>query len=114
MAHTTLTISENAYKALSKLKGEGESINEVTERLTKRLDLAEFVELTDFPEELADKIEEVYKGRNIEEVYKGRNIWKGGEALMVCKIIKESKEEYHNANAEVQRIAGSNTAARPC
>lgn len=105
MAHTTLTISENAYKALSKLKGEGESINEVTERLTKRLDLAEFVELTDFPEELADKIEEVYKGRNI---------WKGGKALMVCKIIKESKEEYHNANAELQRIAGSNTAARPC
>ena len=105
MAHTTLTISENAYKSLSKLKGEGESINEVTERLTKRLDLAEFVELTDFPEELADKIEEVYKGRNI---------WKGGKALMVCKIIKESKEEYHNANAELQRIAGSNTAARPC
>ena len=77
----------------------------MTERLTKRLDLAEFVELTDFPEELADKIEEVYKGRNI---------WKGGEALMVCKIIKERKEEYHNANAELQRIAGSNTAARPC
>ena len=44
MAHTTLAISENAYKSLSKLKGEGESINEVTERLTKRLDLAEFVE----------------------------------------------------------------------
>ena len=112
MAHTTLAISENAYKALSKLKGEGESINEVTERLTKRVDLAEFVELTDFPEELADKIEEV--SDKIEEVYKGRNIWKGGEALMVCKIIKESKEEYHNANAELQRIAGSNTAARPC
>ena len=84
----------------------------MTERLTKRLDLAEFVELTDFPEELADKIEEV--SDKIEEVYKGRNIWKGGKALMVCKIIKESKEEYHNANAELQRIAGSNTAARPC
>ena len=63
MAHKSITISENSFKALEKLKGEGESINDVILRLTKRLDLVEYVESTDFPEELADKIEEVYNKR---------------------------------------------------
>lgn len=63
MAHKTITLSENTYKALEMLKAEGESINDVIVRLTKRLDLFEYVESTDFPEELADKIEEVYNKR---------------------------------------------------
>lgn len=63
MAHKTITISESTYKALEKLKGDKESINDVIVRLTKRLDLVEYVESTEFPEELADKIEEVYNER---------------------------------------------------
>ena len=49
MTDTTITISENAYKALEKLKGESESINNVILRLTKRFDLIEYIESTDFP-----------------------------------------------------------------
>jgi len=63
MTDTTITISENAYKALEKLKGESESINTVILRLTKRFDLIEYIESTDFPEELADNIEAVYSKR---------------------------------------------------
>jgi len=63
MTDTTITISENAYKALEKLKGESESINNVILRLTKRFDLIEYIESTDFPEELADNIEAVYNER---------------------------------------------------
>ena len=63
MAHKAIILPENTYKALEKLKGEDESINDVIVRLAKRLDLFEYVESTDFPEELADKIEEVYNNR---------------------------------------------------
>ena len=63
MAHKSITLSETTYNVLEKLRGENESINDVIERLTKRMDLAEYVESTDFPEELADKIEEVYNKR---------------------------------------------------
>jgi predicted CopG family antitoxin len=63
MTATTIKISENAYKALEKLKGESESINNVILRLTKRFDLIEYIESTDFPEELADNIEAVYSKR---------------------------------------------------
>jgi predicted CopG family antitoxin len=63
MTDTTITISANAYKALEKLKGESESINNVILRLTKRFDLIEYLESTDFPEELADNIEAVYSER---------------------------------------------------
>ncbi|MEA1999995.1 MAG: antitoxin VapB family protein [Euryarchaeota archaeon] len=55
MAHKSITLSETTYNVLEKLRGEKESINEVIVRLTKRLDLVEYVESTDFPEELADK-----------------------------------------------------------
>jgi predicted CopG family antitoxin len=48
MTDTTITISENAYKALEKLKGKSESINNVILRLTKRFDLIEYIESTDF------------------------------------------------------------------
>lgn len=63
MAHKSITLSETTYKVLEKLRDEKESINDVIVRLTKRLDLVEYVESTDFPEELADKIEEVYNER---------------------------------------------------
>nr|CBH37151.1 hypothetical protein BSM_06280 [uncultured archaeon] len=63
MAHKSITLSETTYKVLEKLRGEKESINDVIVRLTKRLDLVEYVESTDFPEELADKIEDVYNER---------------------------------------------------
>jgi predicted CopG family antitoxin len=63
MAHKSITLSETTYNVLEKLRGKKESINDVIVRLTKRLDLVEYVESTDFPEELADKIEEVYNER---------------------------------------------------
>jgi predicted CopG family antitoxin len=63
MAHRSITLSETTYNVLEKLRGKKESINDVIVRLTKRLDLVEYVESTDFPEELADKIEEVYNER---------------------------------------------------
>ena len=63
MAHKSITLSETTYNVLEKLRGEKESINDVIVRLTKKLDLVEYVESTDFPEELADKIEDVYKER---------------------------------------------------
>jgi predicted CopG family antitoxin len=70
MAHKTLTISEKAYRALKRLKREGESFSDVILRITRRTDLVEFIESTEFLPELADKIEEVYKAR---ETIKGRN-----------------------------------------
>ena len=63
MSHKSITLSETNYNVLEKLRGEKESINDVIVRLTKRLDLVEYVESTDFPEELADKIEDVYNER---------------------------------------------------
>ncbi len=63
MAHKTLTISEEAYKALSKLKRKGESFSDVILRITKNATLLEFIESTNFPPELADKVEEVMKMR---------------------------------------------------
>ena len=46
MAHKTLTISEEAYKALAELKKEGESFTELIKRITKPLRkrrLSEFI-----------------------------------------------------------------------
>ncbi len=63
MAQRTITISESAARALDDLKGEGESISDVILKLTKKADLLEYVELTEFPDELADEIEKVYNDR---------------------------------------------------
>jgi len=71
MAQRTITISESAAKALDGLKGEGESISDVILKLTKKADLLEYVELTEFPDELADEIEKVYNDR--EKIF-GREI----------------------------------------
>ncbi|MCK4731053.1 MAG: hypothetical protein KAT65_01220 [Methanophagales archaeon] len=63
MAQRTITISESVAKVLDDLKGEGESISDVILKLSKKADLLEYVELTEFPDELADKIEQVYDDR---------------------------------------------------
>ena len=69
MAHKTLTISEEAYNALKKLKRDKESFSDVILRITKGTSLLEYVESTEFSQDLADRIEEVYKER---ELVKGR------------------------------------------
>jgi predicted CopG family antitoxin len=51
MVHKTIAISEKIYKALEKLKGKDESINDVVSRLTDRMNLLEYVRATDFSEE---------------------------------------------------------------
>ena len=63
MAQRTITISERAVKALDDLKMEGEGISDVILRLAEKADLLEYVESTEFSEELADKIEQVYDDR---------------------------------------------------
>ncbi len=70
MAHKTLTISEEAYNALKRLKREEESFSDVILRITRSASLLEYVESTEFSRELADRIEEVYRAR---ELVKGRD-----------------------------------------
>ena len=71
MVHKTLTISEEAYNALKRLKKERESFNDVILRITRSASLLEYIESTEFSQELADEIEEVYKAR---EFVKGRTV----------------------------------------
>jgi len=71
MAHKTLTISEEAYNALKRLKRKGESFSDVIIRITRNFGLLEYLESTEFPDELADKVEEVYKSRVLA---KGRSV----------------------------------------
>lgn len=71
MAQRTITISESAAKALDDLRREGESISDVIRKLTKKADLLGYIELTEFPDELADGIEKVYNDR--EKIF-GREI----------------------------------------
>jgi len=63
MVHKAIAISEKTYKALEKLKGKDESINDVVLRLADRMNLLEYIRATNFSEELADKIEELYNER---------------------------------------------------
>ena len=63
MTHRTLTISEEAYNALKRLKREGESFSDVILRITRSASLLEYVESTEFPHELVDRVEEVYRAR---------------------------------------------------
>jgi|Deesub1362B_J571_1020462.scaffolds.fasta_scaffold00129_11 predicted CopG family antitoxin len=71
MAHKTLTISEDAYNALKRLKKERESFSDVILRITKGRSLLDFIESTDFLQELADAVEDVYRSR---ETMKERDI----------------------------------------
>lgn len=63
MVHKAIAISEKTDKALEKLKGKDESINDVVSRLADRMNLLEYIRATNFSEELADKIEELYNER---------------------------------------------------
>jgi len=66
MAHKTLTISEEAYLALSRLKNHGESFTQVILRLTaksKRGSLLDYVRSTRPDEEFAKTLEGVLGGR---------------------------------------------------
>lgn len=62
MAHKTLTISEDAYKALAELKKEGESFTELIKRITKTLHkkrLSEFIGVLKDDEEFEKAVLEV-------------------------------------------------------
>jgi predicted CopG family antitoxin len=66
MAHKTLTISEEAYDALARVKGKDESFTKVILRLAKRKssgDLLDYVRSTPPNEELASAIEKVLEKR---------------------------------------------------
>lgn len=66
MAHKTLTISEEAYEALSSLKGQNESFTEVILRLAKKRasrSLLEYLRSLPPDEELADLLEKVLDER---------------------------------------------------
>lgn len=66
MAHKTLTISEEAYNALARIKSKDESFTKVILRLAQRRSKGSMLEyVRSFPadNELADRIEEVLKKR---------------------------------------------------
>jgi predicted CopG family antitoxin len=66
MAHKTLTISEEAYSALYRLKSRGESFTEVILRLTaktKRGNLLDYVRSIEPDEEFAEALEGIVSGR---------------------------------------------------
>lgn len=66
MAHKTLTISEEAYDALARVKGKDESFTKVILRLTRKKtagNLLDYVKSFAPDHELADRLEEVLKER---------------------------------------------------
>ena len=66
MAHKTLTISEEAYNALARIKSKDESFTKVILRLAQKKakgNLLEYVRSFPPDNELADRIEEVLKKR---------------------------------------------------
>lgn len=66
MAHKTLTISEEAYAALARMKGRGESFTEVVLRLTakaRRGSLLEYVRKMEPDEEFAKTLEDIVRRR---------------------------------------------------
>ncbi len=66
MAHKTLTISEEAYAALSRLKSRGESFTDVILKITaktKKGSLLDYVQSMPPDEELAETLEEIIRTR---------------------------------------------------
>ena len=67
MGHRTLTVSDEAYNALSKMKKERESFTEAILRLTKRTEkgtLIEYIKTLEPDEELASTLETILEDRN--------------------------------------------------
>ena len=67
MGHRTLTVSDEAYNALSKMKKERESFTETILRLTKRTEkgtLIEYIKTLEPDEELASTLETILEDRN--------------------------------------------------
>ena len=68
MAHKSITVSEEAYNALSVLKKTNESFTDVIIRLTgqkgRKKRLLEWIETRETLEDLAGSVEEVYKNRS--------------------------------------------------
>ncbi len=66
MAHKTLTISEDAYNALARMKGEKESFTEVILRIAKKKrdgTLMDYLKSLKPDEEFAETLEEIIKER---------------------------------------------------
>lgn len=66
MAHKTLTISEEAYNALARVKGKDESFTKVILRLTGKKtkgNLLEYIKSIGPNNELADRLEKVLEER---------------------------------------------------
>lgn len=66
MAHKTLTVSEEAYAALAKLKNHGESFTQVILRLAAKKrtgTLLEYVRSMEPDEEFAQTLEEIVRNR---------------------------------------------------
>jgi predicted CopG family antitoxin len=90
MARKTLSISEEAYKALYRFKGKNESLSEAVLRLAGRGakgSLLEYVRSTTPSKQVANNIEKILKGRNSvqvrslhEETVRKRQMRKAAEA----------------------------------
>ncbi len=67
MAHKTITISEEAYSALARIKNEKESFTDVILRITgiknKKEQLVAWLESSETNEDLAQAIKKVYNNR---------------------------------------------------
>ncbi len=90
MARKTLSISEEAYKALYRAKGKNESLTETVLRLAGRGSkgrLLEYIRSTTPNKDVADKIDRALKGRNSvqvrsrhEEIVRKREMRKASES----------------------------------
>jgi predicted CopG family antitoxin len=75
MAHKTLTVSEEAYDALARLKTNNESFTEVILRLSKQREagkLSEYIETMEPDEDLARNVETVSKSLRSRQMRKIR------------------------------------------
>ena len=71
MSHKTITVSEEAYKSLARLKKERESFSHVILRITKKGTLLEYIKSAEPSEDLSEKVEDAYLSR---EKIRGREV----------------------------------------
>jgi predicted CopG family antitoxin len=67
MGHRTLTVSDEAYNALSKMKKERESFTETILRITKKTEegtLLDYIKTLEPDEDLASTLETILEDRN--------------------------------------------------